>query len=119
MLGQPVPYVVVTHADDDAGPNRPIDAVTYRLGNLQRSSGEPYPRSVTSQFERAYPETCDGRECIFDGDTTRAGALWGAALTREEPYFILTDKTGPALAMIEADAEADAFPALLVCSYAY
>ena len=120
MLGQPIPYVVVTYADDEVGPNRPIDAVTYRLGNLQRSSGEPYPRSVTSQFERFYPDTCDGRECSFDSDVTRAGALWGAALTRDEPYyFISTDGGGPVLEMIRADKDADAFPALLVCSYAY
>lgn len=117
MLGQSVPYAVVSWWEEDDG-GTAVEKVVYRLGSINRASGQDYPANLRQAFDRAYPDAYCGRDpmlgCRSNGN---GGALQGARLTDWRTASVY-DVEGPGAALYQADeALDDRWPALLVCDY--
>ncbi len=130
MLGQPVPFVVVQKDvlyDDSNRRIDPIGRISFRLGDLQREDGLPYPHAITSAFDRAYPGNgCPPEPPMQDcseylGSDGGRGTLRAVHLARADYSLDEEEANGPGVALLRREEElyqeAGGAPAYLICEY--
>ncbi len=81
MLGQSDPNADVTTWEDDDGVTA-VEMVVYRLGSIDRRSGQDYPANLRQAFDRAYPDANCRRDpmlgCESQGPTAFAACRNGS-----------------------------------------
>jgi hypothetical protein len=121
-LGSAVSYVIVDSSmrwNGKSYDNAGIEKLRFRLQNVQRASGSPYPASILRAFDDDYPGAgCaagGGESCEASGPGGVGGLL--SAAIGEGDLYVRDTAYGPALDKVRADYMLEADPAFLVCEY--
>jgi hypothetical protein len=123
-LGVAVSYVIVDSSmrwNGKSYDNVGIEKLRFRLQNVQRVSGSPYPASILREFDGDYSGSgCasgGGESCEAAGLSPGGFGTLVSASIGEGDLYVRDSAYGPALDKVRADYMLDADPAFLVCEY--